>query len=185
MTEGRQAATPFLQRASAGFAGQDAAVEEVLRWGWLATVGAAVVWDYENCVAIGSRAVQLARDQGALTVLAVALNILTEAVAMGGDFGWAERLIAEADAVTEATGTQVLQYGALFLRAFQGREADVSRLSDVTVRDATASGQGTAIEFVDHARAVSATSSTTHWSASTPDSPGSATWDRSTRGRRW
>lgn len=82
------------------------------------------------------------------------MNILTEAVAMGGDFGWAERLIAEADAVTQATGTQVLQYGALFLRAFQGREADVSRLSDVTVRDATAGGQGTAIEFVDHARAV-------------------------------
>jgi len=87
-------------------------------------------------------------------VLAVALNILAEAVAMGGEFGWAERLIAEADAVTEATGTQVLQYGALFLRAWQGREADVSRLSDVTVRDSTAGGQGTAIEFVDHARAV-------------------------------
>jgi hypothetical protein len=63
-------------------------------------------------------------------------------------------LIAEADAVREATGTQVLQYGALFLRAFQDREADVSRLSQVTVRDATAGGQGTAIEFVDHARAV-------------------------------
>ena len=154
LTDGRRAATPFLQRASAGFAGQDAAVEEVLRWGWLATVGAVVVWDYESCVTIASRCVQLARDLGALTVLAVALNILTEAVAMGGEFGRAERLIAEADAVTEATGTQVLQYGALFLRAFQGREANVSRLSDVTVRDATAGGQGTAIEFVDHARAV-------------------------------
>ena len=154
LTDGRRAATPFLQRASAGFAAENAPVEEVLRWGWLATVGAAVVWDYESCVAIGSRAVQLARDMGALTVLAVALNILTEAVAMGGEFGWAERLIAEAGAVTEATGTQVLQYGALFLRAFQGREADVSRLSEVTVRDATAGGQGTAIEFVDHARAV-------------------------------
>ncbi|MGH3192393.1 MAG: helix-turn-helix transcriptional regulator [Streptosporangiaceae bacterium] len=154
LTDGRAAATPFLQRASTGFAAEDAAAEEVLRWGWLATVGAAVVWDYDGCVTIGSRAVQLARDVGALTVLAVALNILTEAVAMGGDFGWAERLIAEADVVTEATGTQVLQYGALFLRAFQGREAEVSRLCDVTVRDATAGGQGTAIEFVDHARAV-------------------------------
>jgi hypothetical protein len=30
----------------------------------------------------------------------------------------------------------------------------VSRLSDVTVREATAGGQGTAIEFADHARAV-------------------------------
>ena len=154
MTEGRRAGTPVLQRAVAGFADPDASVEEVLRWGWLATVGAAVVWDYEGCVAIGSRAVQLARDVGALTVLAVALNILTEAVAMGGEFGWAERLIAEADAVTEATGTQVLQYGALFLRAFQGRGDDVARIGEVTVRDATAGGQGTAIEFVDHANAV-------------------------------
>jgi DNA-binding CsgD family transcriptional regulator len=154
LTDGRRAATPFLQRASTGFAGEDAAVEEVLRWGWLATVGAVVVWDYESCVAIARRGVQLARDRGDLTVLAVALNILAEAAAMGGEFGWAEQLIAEADAVTEATGTQVLQYGALFLRAWQGREADVSRLSDVTVHDATAGGQGTAIEFVDHARAV-------------------------------
>jgi DNA-binding CsgD family transcriptional regulator len=154
LTDGRRAGTPFLQQASTGFAGEDAAVEEVLRWGWLATVGAVVVWDYEGCVAIASRGVQLARDLGALTVLAVALNILTEAVTMGGEFEWAERLIAEADAVREATGTQVLQYGALFLRAFQGREADVTRLSDVTVREATEGGQGTAIEFADHARAV-------------------------------
>jgi ATP/maltotriose-dependent transcriptional regulator MalT len=73
---------------------------------------------------------------------------------MSGEFGWAERLIAEADAVTEATGTQVLPYGALYLKAFQGREEDVSRISDVTVREATAGGQGTAIEFTDHARSV-------------------------------
>jgi ATP/maltotriose-dependent transcriptional regulator MalT len=154
MTDGRRAATPFLRRASTGFADPDAPVEEVLRWGWLATVGAVLVWDYESCVAICSRTVRLARDLGALTVLAVALNILTEAVTMSGEFAWAERLIAEADAVTEATGTQVLQYGALYLRAFQGREQDVARISEVTVREATAGGQGTAIEFTDHARAV-------------------------------
>jgi DNA-binding CsgD family transcriptional regulator len=154
LTDGRRAATPFLEHASAGFADPEAPAEQVLRWGWLATVGAVLVWDYESCLAISGRTVQLARDLGALTVLAVALNILTEAVTMSGEFGWAERLIAEADAVTEATGTQVLQYGALYLRAFQGREEDVSRISDVTVREATAGGQGTAIEFVDHARAV-------------------------------
>jgi DNA-binding CsgD family transcriptional regulator len=153
-TDGRSAATPALQQAAKGFAGDDAAVEEVLRWGWLATVGAVVVWDYDSCRAIASRGVQLARDFGALTVLAVALNILVEAVAMGGDFAEAEQLILEADAVREATGTQVLQYGALYLRAFQGREADVRKLSETTVREATAGGQGTAIEFADLARAV-------------------------------
>jgi DNA-binding CsgD family transcriptional regulator len=154
LTDGRAAATPLLQQAATGFAGDRASADEVLRWGWLATVGAVVVWDYESCVAIASRGVQLARDSGALTVLAVALQIMAEAVAMGGEFELAERLIAEADAVIEATGTQVLQYGALFLRAFQGREADVLRLSEVTVREATTGGQGTAIEFADLARAV-------------------------------
>jgi ATP/maltotriose-dependent transcriptional regulator MalT len=154
LTGRRSEATPLLQEAAASFAGEGAAVEEVLRWGWLATMGAVVVWDYDGCLAIGSRCVQLARDSGALTVLAVALNILTQAVAMGGEFATAEGLISEAHAVIEATGTPVLQYGALFLRAFQGRETDVTQLGESTVREATASGQGTAIEFVDLANAV-------------------------------
>ena len=113
LTDGRRAATPFLRRASAGVADPDAPGVEALRWGWLATVGAVLVWDYDSCLAISSRTVRLARDLGALTVLAVALNILTEAVTMGGEFGVAERLIAEADAVTErwSPGTAVL--GAL------------------------------------------------------------------------
>jgi DNA-binding CsgD family transcriptional regulator len=153
-TDGRPAATSFLKRAATEFAGDAATVDEVRRWGWLATVGAVVVWDYENCVAIAERDVQLAREAGALTVLAVALNILTQAVAMSGDFTRAEQLIEEANLVTDATGTQVLQYGALYLRAFQGRAADVARLGDATTREANASGQGTALEFVDLANAV-------------------------------
>jgi DNA-binding CsgD family transcriptional regulator len=154
LTDGRSAATPVLQQAANGFASDGAAVDEVLRWGWLATIAAVVVWDYEGCVAIASRGVELARDAGALTVLAVALNILTQAAAMAGEFAAAEQLIAEADVVTEATGTQVLQYGALYLRAFQGREADVAALSEATVRDAAAGGQGTAVEYADLATAV-------------------------------
>jgi ATP/maltotriose-dependent transcriptional regulator MalT len=154
LTDGRSVATPILQQAIEGFAGDGASIDEVLRWGWLATIGAVVVWDYEGCVAIARRAVELARDSGALTVLAVALHILTQATAMSGEFAAAEQLIAEADVVTEATGTQVLQYGALYLRAFQGREADVSALSAATVRDAEAGGQGTAIEYADLATAV-------------------------------
>jgi hypothetical protein len=93
LTGDRAAATPVLQEAAAGFAGGAASAEEVLRWGWLATVGAVAVWDYESCVAIADRGVQLATDSGALTVLAVALNILSEAVAMGGEFARAEQLI--------------------------------------------------------------------------------------------
>ena len=48
-TDGRSAAAPVLERAAAAFAGSDASVEEVLRWGWLATAAAVMVWDHDTC----------------------------------------------------------------------------------------------------------------------------------------
>ncbi len=105
LTDGRAAATPLLQQAATGFAGDAVAVEEVLRWGWLATIAAVIVWDYESCVAVASRGVAAGsgvwRSHGAR---AVALNIMAQAVALGGDYRRAAQLISEADAVTEATG---------------------------------------------------------------------------------
>ncbi len=107
--------------------------EELLRWGWLATVAGVYVWDYDTCLAVAIRGVQLARDIGALEVLAVAANVLAQAAAMGGDFATAAELVAEADAVTEATGTRTGPYGALVLSAFRGRESEVSKLVAATV----------------------------------------------------
>jgi DNA-binding CsgD family transcriptional regulator len=154
LTDGRAAATPLLQQAVKAFAGERASAEEVLRWGWLATVAAVIVWDYERCVAVASRGVQVARDSGALTVLAVALNIMGQAIALGGDYGRAAQLISEADAVTEATGTPVLRYAAIYVSAYRGRERDVAELVDATVPAATAAGQGNAVQFVSLATAV-------------------------------
>jgi DNA-binding CsgD family transcriptional regulator len=154
LTEGRAAATPVLQRAAASFAGDGASPEELLRWGWVATIAAVVVWDYDSCLAVATRGVELARESGALTVLAVALNIMAQAVAMSGEYARAALLISEADAVTEATGTHVLHYGALYLAAYQGREADVEELADSTLRDAAAGGQGNAVGFASLARAA-------------------------------
>jgi DNA-binding CsgD family transcriptional regulator len=153
-TDGRVAATPTLRRAAAAFAGRDVAVDEVLRWGWLATIAAVVVWDYGSCVAVAIRGVQLARDCGALAVLAVALNIMAQAVALGGEYGRAAQLLSEADAVTEATGSRVLPYGKIYLAAYQGREVEVARLVERIVREATASGQGNALQFTELAQAV-------------------------------
>jgi DNA-binding CsgD family transcriptional regulator/tetratricopeptide (TPR) repeat protein len=147
LTEGRPAATSVLQRATIAFAGDGASIEEVLRWGWLATVAAVAIWDYETCIAAAERAVQLARDTGALTVLAVALNILAQAVTMSGDFGKAAQLISEADTVTEATGTPVAPYGEIFLTAFRGGEAGLSALIDATAAEAEAAGQGTYVQY--------------------------------------
>jgi ATP/maltotriose-dependent transcriptional regulator MalT len=153
-TEGRRGAAPVLRRATQAFAGPHASVEEVLRWGWLATAAAVFLWDYDTCLAIATRQVQLARESGALEVLAVGVNVLGQATSLGGDFARSARLMAEADAVTEATRTRVAPYGALVLAAFRGQEAEASELIDATIKDATAGGQGTAVQYAHWAKAV-------------------------------
>jgi len=153
-TDGRAAAAPVLRRAASGFAGSDVSVEEVLRWGWLATAAAVMVWDYDTCLAVATRGVHLAREAGALTVLAVSVNVMTQAVVLGGQFGTATLLVGEADSVIEATGTQVAPYGALVLAGFQGREDYAPGLIDRTIQACTAGGQGTAVQYAYWARSL-------------------------------
>jgi DNA-binding CsgD family transcriptional regulator len=153
-TDGRAAAAAVLGRAACGFAGSDVSVEEVLRWGWLATAAAVMVWDYDTCLAVATRGVQLARQAGALTVLAVSANVMTQAVVLGGQFGAATLLVGEADSVTEATGTHVAPYGALVLAGLQGRENYASGLIDGTIEAFTAGGQGTAVQYAHWARSL-------------------------------
>jgi DNA-binding CsgD family transcriptional regulator len=153
-TAGRAAAVPVLERAASGFAGKDVTVEEVLRWGWLATAAAVMVWDYDTCLAVAGRGALLARESGALAVLAVSVNVLAQAVALGGESESAASLIAEADSVVEATGARVAPYGALVLAGLQGREAEAAIVIDATIHEATAGGQGTAVQYAHWARAV-------------------------------
>ena len=153
-TDGRADAAPVLREAATAFAGANVSVDEVLRWGWVATAAAVMVWDYERCLAVASRGVQLARESGALTVLAVSVNVLAQALTLGGEFDRAAVLVGEADGVTEATGTQVAPYGALVLAGFRGRESEAAGLIDATITEATAGGQGTAVQYAHWANSV-------------------------------
>jgi hypothetical protein len=153
-TEGRGRAVPLLKRAATAFVGTDISVEEVLRWGWLATAAAAVAWDFETCMATATRQVDVARGAGALAVLAVGVNVLGQVAALAGDFAQSASLKAEADAVREATGTQVAHYGALVLAGLRGRIGEAFPLIDATVANATAEGQGTAVQYAHWARSV-------------------------------
>ena len=153
-TEGRGSAVPLLKRAATAFAGTDISVEEVLRWGWLATAAAAVAWDFETCMATATRQVEVARGAGALAVLAVGVNVLGQVAALAGDFAQATSLKAEADAVREATGTHVAHYGALVLVGLRGRISEAFPLIDATVANATAEGQGTAVQYAHWAKSV-------------------------------
>jgi ATP/maltotriose-dependent transcriptional regulator MalT len=99
------------------------------------------------------RQVQLARDAGALDQLPIMLGALGTAVAWSGDFAAASSLIAEADAVCEATGTRAAPFAAMMLASFRGSQAEAVPLTEATIADAAAAGQGIAVAY---ARWVSA-----------------------------
>ena len=89
VTDGPAAAAPTLRQAASTFAGTDIAIEDGLRWGWMAQAAASAVWDDDTWGALLERQLRLARDAGALGTNA----------AWRGDFAAAAALIAEADAV--------------------------------------------------------------------------------------
>jgi DNA-binding CsgD family transcriptional regulator/tetratricopeptide (TPR) repeat protein len=153
-TAGRSAAAPTLRRGVAAFTGPDVSSTEMVRWGWLATRAANFLWDYDSGLEIGKRAVQLARDSGLLEVLAVVDNACGQAAAFGGDFASAGVLVAEVDAVKEATGTRIPPHAGIALAALRGQESDAAELFDGIIVDATASGQGTAIQYAHWAKSV-------------------------------
>ena len=153
-TGGRPAAVPALRRAVAAFADPLAAEEDVLRWGWLASRAALFIWDYERALEISLAAVRLARDAGALEALAVVDNACGQTAAAGGDFARAAMLTAEVDTLKEATRTRIAPHAALALSGLRGQEARASELIDSVMAEATAHGQGTAVQYAHWAKSV-------------------------------
>jgi DNA-binding CsgD family transcriptional regulator len=152
VTDGPAAAAPVLRRATRAFARSDVPVAERLRWGRMAPISGAALWDDEGYRLV-ERPVQLAREVGALDQLPMLLNQLASAAAWRGDFAAAAALIAEADAVCEATGARIPPYAALMLAAFGlVREAEAVPLIQAALEQAAAAGQGAAVTW-------------THWAA--------------------
>jgi DNA-binding CsgD family transcriptional regulator len=154
ITEGRAAAAPTLRRATSAFADEESPVEQNFRWGWLTTVPSNVLWDADHWHAINVRQLQAARDAGALARLPIDLTASAILLAWQGDFARAAAVIAEADAVTEATRTRIAPFGAMLLAALSGREAEASELVDSTIKGATAGGQGVGVQYARWVAAI-------------------------------
>jgi DNA-binding CsgD family transcriptional regulator len=154
ITEGRTTAAPILRRAASAFAATETSSEENFRWGWLTAVPCNVLWDDETWHAINARQLQLARDAGALAWLPIDLTASAILLAWWGDFARSAEVIAEADAVTEATQTRIAPYGAMLLAALRGREAEAQALIEATVNDANAGGQGIGVQYAQWVAAI-------------------------------
>jgi len=71
-----------------------------------------------------------------------------------GDFAAAAVAIAEAESVTEATGTRYRPIAAMLLAALRGREVAAAPLLESVVRDASAGGQGIVLQWAGLANAI-------------------------------
>ena len=141
--EGRTAGTPRLQQAAKALL--EISVEDVLRWGWMATAASDAVWDNEDMLATAARVLQLVRDAGALAQLPIHLSAVALARAWRGDLAGAASLVAEIDSVVAATGSRLGPGAELRLRSLQGREAETSALIASTTEHAAAGGHTIAL----------------------------------------
>jgi DNA-binding CsgD family transcriptional regulator len=154
ITEGHGAGVPVLQRALMAFRGENVSTEEELRWLWLACRAAMKVWDDESWYVLSTRAVQLARDVGTLTVLPHALTLHAGIQIFAGEFATAEALRDETREVTGAIGAPDVAYIRLILAGWRGQQAEMPQLIEATERDAIARGEGRTIGAADYAAAV-------------------------------
>ena len=154
ITEGHRAGVPVLKQAVSAFRGGDISPQEVLRWLWLACQAARLVWDYESWDELSARLVKLSRDAGALIALHVALTTRALMHLFAGEFALAASLVAEVEAVSEATGSHIVPYAAVTLAALRGREAEASELIKAGTKDAQRRSEGGGVSFIQWATAV-------------------------------
>ena len=157
VTEGPAAAAPMLLRATAAFADEasDEAspAQENFRWGWMTTIPPNILWDEDSWHAISARHLKEARDTGALARLPIDLADWGIFCAWCGDFAAAAVAIAEANAITKATGSHLAPYAQLLLAALRG-QPDASPLVESTIREAGTSGQGLGVQWAEWANAI-------------------------------
>ncbi len=153
-TSGYAAGVPLLRQAVATFRSKSISAEEEIRWLWLASHAAGVLWDDESWHVLTARHIQLAREAGALSVLPIALTARIMALTFAGDLVTAAQFTDEVRAAAEASGSQLWPYGAMVVAAWRGRETEAARLIDVTLQEVTSRGEGQGVAAAQYARAV-------------------------------
>jgi DNA-binding CsgD family transcriptional regulator len=154
ITDGYAAGTPAVRQALHAFRGGFAAVDERLRWSWLAGRAAGFIWDHDNWDVLTADQLQVARDAGALTVLPLALSTRAGAHIFAGELSVAASLVEQSEAVADAVDNRNVPYAAVVVAAFRGREDDARPLIDAGVEDFVARGEGMALSMARWATAA-------------------------------
>jgi DNA-binding CsgD family transcriptional regulator len=153
-TEGYSASLPPLRGALDEFRDADGLTERDVRWLWLGCRLAQDLWDDELWEVLATRGLRAARETGALGVLPIAATYRAGLHVHAGEFGAASALIAEADAITQATGMAPLKYASLMMAAWRGNEAEALELMEAGRLEATARGEGMGLRVLEWATAL-------------------------------
>ncbi len=133
ITDGPAAAAPPLRQTVSVFVGADISVGEGLRWGWMAMAVTNALWDDDGWRAVLARHLEIIRNVGSLDRLPICLAAMGTAAVWSGDFEAAASVIAEGDAISEATGTRIAPFASMLLGSLQGREAEVTPLIEAII----------------------------------------------------
>jgi DNA-binding CsgD family transcriptional regulator len=151
--EGRMAALPTLRRALRAFHDQRLDALE-LRWMWFGCRAAYDLWEIDALRTLADRQVKLARAEGALTVLPIAMTLLIPALLLDGRLDAVAVTCEEIEAIQDLTGQPLPHYGRLFEAAYRGQVEVVERRIKEVTADAQARGEGGAVSAANFAQAL-------------------------------
>jgi DNA-binding CsgD family transcriptional regulator len=152
--DGCAAAAPTLTLALRAFRHEPLSEDEELRWLWLACHIAREVGDDAAWDELTARQLQLARQAGAFALLPVALDNRFSVELLSGRLAVATSLAAEADAVVEATGSQLIRRSRIALASWRGRDAEAHALTEAHRQEVLRRGEGLWLTANDWGTAV-------------------------------
>jgi DNA-binding CsgD family transcriptional regulator len=153
-TEDYSTSLPPLRRALDEFRDVEGLIERDAHWLWLACRLAQDLWDDELWCVLATGGLRVARETGALSVLPIAATYRAALHVHAGEFAAASSLIAEADAITHATGMAPLKYASLMMAAWRGNEAEALVLFEAARTEGTARGEGMGLRVLEWATAL-------------------------------
>jgi DNA-binding CsgD family transcriptional regulator len=151
-TESHSAAAPLLKQALAK--SRDERGRDAMRGMRIASRVAAELLDEETWRAVITRHVQIAREDGVLSVLPVTLNYLAALRIYEGDLEVAAILLDEADSISKAATGAPGDVLRLVLAAYRGDEAQSSRLNGILEAAAAARREGLIMTVCEYSAAI-------------------------------
>ncbi|GAA0463325.1 LuxR family transcriptional regulator [Paractinoplanes deccanensis] len=149
--DGYEAAAPAMNRAVEAMT---AMPDEDLRLIWLAAPMAYEMFRFDVLDQITSRAVRVARDTGALSLLPNALALRAGVMHYLGRLDDSSSLVDEAEGLMRATGSALQLSGAVPLAAYRGREPYASQLVNAMFREASSRGEGWSLGIAGYFKAA-------------------------------